>query len=67
MEYIFYVIPISDIRSNKICGIRVKKMANNDETCISIIGVYLPCLDLGVEFYGDSLIELEKVISEPEH
>ena len=32
-----------------------------------IIGIYLPCLDLGVELYHESLIELERVISESEH
>ena len=30
---------------------------------MSIIGVYLPCLDLEMDLYCDSLIELERVIS----
>ena len=31
---------------------------------LSVIGVYLPCLDLGMELYQNTLIELERVISE---
>ena len=34
-------------------------MASEDEAWISVISVYLPCLDLGVELYRESLIELE--------
>ena len=45
----FDVTPISDIQSDRICGIRVKKTTDNDQTWISILGVYLHCLDLGVE------------------
>ena len=29
-----------------------------------MIGVYLPCLDLGMDFYCECLIELERFISE---
>ena len=43
------------------------ELKGGDEAWISIIGVYLPCLDLGVELYRESLTELERVISESEH
>ena len=62
----FDVIPISDIQSDRIGGIRIKK-ERDDEVWISTIGVNLPCLDLGVELYCESLIERESAISESEH
>ena len=62
----FDVTPISDIRSNRICGIRIKRSTENDQSWISILGVYLPCLDLGAKLYHDSLVELERVVSESE-
>ena len=40
---------------------------SDDETWITIVGVYLPCLDLGMDYYRESLIELERVISKAEH
>ena len=61
-------IPITDIQSDRICGIRLKWMPTNDDvTWLSIIGVYLPCLDLGVDLHRQSLIELERIISISEH
>ena len=33
---------------------------------MSVTGVYLPCLDLGVDCYREHLVELERVISESE-
>ena len=56
---------ISDIQSDRICGIRVKK-SSVDDTSITILGVYLPCLDLGIDLFRDCLAELERVISESE-
>ena len=53
--------PISAVESDRICGIRLKK---DNETWLSIIGVYLPCADLGLDYYRDTLIELEKVVSD---
>ena len=60
------VTPISEIQSDRICGVRIKSMANTNESWISIIGVYLPCLDLGVDLYRESLIELERLILDSE-
>ena len=54
------VFPISAVDSDRICGIRLKK---DDETWLSIIGAYLPCADLGGDYYRDTLVELESVIS----
>ena len=59
------VTQIYDIQSNRICGIRVRK-ALDDDTWISILGVYFPCLDLGIDLFHDCLVELERVISESE-
>ena len=61
------VTPMTDIESDRICGIRVKKLSGYDELWMSIIGVYLPCLDLGINLYRDTLINLERVISEYAH
>ena len=33
---------------------------------MSIIGVYLPCLDQGLDCYKEHLVELERVVSESE-
>ena len=52
---------ISNINSDRICGIRVKKGA--DETWITTVGVYLPYPDLGIDLHRDCLSKLEKVIS----
>ena len=53
--------PISEIDSKRVCGIRIKK---EDDTWMSIIGAYLPCADLGMDYFRDTLAELEKVISD---
>ena len=55
------IFPISDIISDRMCGIRMKK---DGETWISIIGVYLPCADLGMDYYRDTVVDLEKIISD---
>ena len=36
----------------------------DEESWLSVIGVYLPCLDLGMSYYSEILIELERVISD---
>ena len=56
---------ICDIQSDRVCGIRVRK-SSDDDTWISILGVYLPCLDLGIDLYCDCLVELETIVSESE-
>ncbi len=40
--------PIPDITSDRICGIRFS-MDDGDNSVMSVIGVYLPCLDQGVD------------------
>ena len=62
----FDATPISGIRSDRICGIRMKTSTDDDQSCLSTLGVYLPCLDLGVELYREILIELERVVLESE-
>ena len=56
-------IPISGINSDRVCGIRFK-MNDDDQSLMSVIGVYLSCLDVGVDCYREHLAELERVISE---
>ena len=57
------VTPISLISSDRICGLCVKS-PQPGAVDITIIGVYLPCSDMGMECYSEYLIELERIISE---
>ena len=41
-------------------------MDDGDRSVVSVIGVYLTCLDQGVDCYREHLVELERVISESE-
>ena len=52
------------MQSDRIYGIRLKRDGDEGDAWLSVIGVYLPCLDLGMELYRNTLIELERVISE---
>ena len=54
--------PIS-ISSDRICGLRLK-MPPPETAEVTILGVYLPCTDMGIDCYGEHLIELERLISE---
>ena len=56
------VLPISDILSERICGVRIKRMNEDEESWLSVFGVYLPCLDLGMSYYIEIFV-LERVIS----
>ena len=55
--------PIPGIGSDRICGIRFS-MDDGDNSAASVIGVYLPCLNQGVDCYRAHLVELERVISD---
>ena len=55
--------PIPSISSDRICGIRIKSSSSSTDD-ITIIAVYLPCSDVGMECYSEHLIELEQVVSE---
>ena len=62
------VMPILNIASDRICGIRVEFPSDShDRTIISVLGVYLPCLDKGIESYREHIIELENLISDSQH
>ena len=39
-------------------------MNDGENLLMSVIGVYLPCLDLGVDCYQEHMKELERVVSE---
>ena len=58
------VFLISDILSETICGIKIKGVNEDEESWLSVVGVYFPCLDLGISYYGETLIELKRVISD---
>ena len=51
------------ISSDRICAVRFS-VDDGNSSLVSVIGVYMPCSDQGLECYRDHLIELERVISE---
>ena len=53
-------IPESD--SDRICGIRTK--IKYSQQFMSIIAVYLPCADLGADYYRECIVELERITEE---
>ena len=55
--------PISKIESGRICGIRVK-LSTSPSCLMTILGVYLPCADQGIQVFRDHLIELERLVTE---
>ena len=55
---------IIGINSDCICGISFRQGSSSN--VMSVIGVYLPCLDLGIDCYRQHLVELERVVSECE-
>ena len=55
-------IPVSDITSDRICVIRFCD-PNDNRSTVSVIGVYLPCSDQGMDCYRDHLQELERIVS----
>ena len=54
--------PVSGISSDRVGGIRIAL----GEKMLSVIGVYLPCIDQGMDCFGEHLVELERVVSESE-
>ena len=56
-------IPISGINSDRICGIRFT-VDDGARSMMSVIGVYLPCLEQGVDCYREHLVELERIVCE---
>ena len=50
--------PISNIESDRICRIRIRENDGSD-SFLMVIGVYLPCLNLGIEYFQEQLVELE--------
>ncbi len=58
--------PIGGITSDRICGIRFS-VDYRDASVMTVIGVYLPCLDQGMQCYREHLIELDRVVMESVH
>ena len=48
--------------SDRICCIRMTHQSSN--LILSLIGVYLPCQDLGIDLYRNCLTELEQLVIE---
>ena len=49
-------VPISGIQSDRICGIRIQ-LSSTPLQCLTILGVYLPCADQGMQvYYCDHLV-----------
>ena len=55
--------PVERISSDQICAIRCS-LDKSATTVLTVIGVYLPCLDQGIDCYSSHLLELEKIICE---
>ena len=50
--------PVSDISSDRTCAIRFS-VNEGDRSVVSVIGVYMPCLDQGIDCFGQHMAELE--------
>ena len=48
--------------SDRICCVRMTHQSSN--SILSVIGVYLPCQDLGIDLYRNCLTELEQLVVE---
>ena len=48
--------------SDRICSIRLAH--KRSEMILTVIGVYLPCQDLGMDLYHTCLTELEELVME---
>ena len=59
------VSPVLNIRSDRICGIRVRVNSSHFDL-LTILGVYLPCAGVGLEWYREHLEELENLVGEGE-
>ena len=49
--------PISGINSDRICGISFSQ--GSSVNVMSVFGVYLPCLDLGINYYREHLVNFD--------
>ena len=56
------VFPLPGISSDHLCGIRVR-LTSPEPSCITVLGVYLPCADQGMDAYCNTLLDLEHLIS----
>ena len=55
--------PIGGIESDRVGGVRLA-LGDNSGSILSIIGVYLSCMDQGMEVYSEHLAVLERAITE---
>ena len=57
-----HVSPISSVSSDRICDIQIH-LTSPDPQFITVIGVYLPCAEQGMDAYSNALLELEQLIT----
>ena len=55
--------PIAQLDSDRVGGIRVA-LGKGVGSVLSVIGVYLPCNDQGLDVYKEHLVELEQIVSD---
>ena len=55
--------PIGDKGSDRMCRIRFQA-DEGTKSVISLIGVYMPCLNLRMEYYQDQLVDLQRIVLE---
>ena len=59
------VCVVHSTSSDRICSVRLRDACSG--STLTVIGVYLPCQDLGTELYCSCLTELEKLVYESKH
>ena len=55
------VIPVEGIESDRLCAVQFSVGVGS---LITVVGVYLPCIDQGLGCYTSHLIGLENVVNE---
>ncbi len=58
-------LSVSGINSDHICGIRFS-VDDGNASLISVIAVYLSCLDQGIDCYREHVLEFERLVTESE-
>ena len=56
-------VPISGIESDRIVGVTLK-LSSSQPSCLTVLSVYLPCADQGLQVFCEHLIELQRLVTE---
>ena len=57
------VTTVLNTASNRICGIQIQTKS----FLLTVLGVYLPCSDQGLDCFREHLVELETLVSKSQH